>query len=117
MTKERQAELIHDACVELGLDGHIKWIEKHRDAYTEAERLADSARYGDALPVKNSYMFCDSLDMCFFYDRGNHASIAYSGRTFHGASDIKDGNIIKAFELAAKVLARMQELADAEHGQ
>ena len=112
MTPKKQAELIHTACVESGLDGHIKWIEQHKDAHTAAERLADTSRNYRVLPVKNSYMYCDSLDMCFFYSRHNNASLAYSGCTLYASTDIKDGKIIKAFELATKVLARMQELAE-----
>ena len=69
MTNEKQAELIAIACKESGLDGHIKWIDRSSDAHTWAERIANGIRLrnGKRLPVKNSYMYCDTLDMCFFY--------------------------------------------------
>lgn len=67
MTPQKQAELIATACRKAGLDGHIKWIEKKAHAQTWAERIAERFRGGRQLPVKNSYMYCDTLDMSFFY--------------------------------------------------
>ena len=68
MTPERQAELISKACKEAGLDSHIRLIERRKEAQTWAEKIAvQFMQAGQQLPVKNSYMFCDTLDMCFFY--------------------------------------------------
>lgn len=72
MTEKQQAELIATACKEVGLDGHIKWIEKKAHAQTWAERIAERFRNGRELPVKNSYMYCDTLDMFFFTMRQGH---------------------------------------------
>lgn len=70
MTKQRQAELISAACKETGLDGHIRWIETQKQADTWAEKIAMRFKdKGSSLPVKNSFMYCDTLDMCFFTTR------------------------------------------------
>ena len=118
ITGEKQAEIIAQACKENGLDGHIKWIRWKKDAGTRAEQMArDNKVYLEGtrpFPVKNSYMYCDSLDMCFFFLLGTKATLTYSGRTNAGLPDIKDGKIIKAFEAAQKVLDRMEKLATEE---
>lgn len=65
MTADKQAELIHNACRECGLDGHVKWIEGKQDVQSWAEKIAGRFRNKRNMPIKNSYMYCDQLDMCF----------------------------------------------------
>lgn len=92
MTNEKQAKLIAIACKESGLDGHIKWIERSSDAHTYAERIANGIRLGNVkrLPVKNSYMYCDTLN----------------------SKDIMEDKLVKAFQTSKQVLSRMKELAE-----
>lgn len=73
MTEQRQAELIAAACKEAGLDGHIRWIESKKQADTWAEKIAMRFKGSNSLPVKNSYMYCDTLDMRFFFWRNGIA--------------------------------------------
>lgn len=114
MTKERQAELIHDACRECGLDGHVSWLRSYKDAVNGAEKLCFSPFDRESVPIKKSFMYCDSLDMCFFYDQTGHACVSYSGRSTLIQPDMKDNKLVEAFEIAKKVLTKMQELADKE---
>lgn len=113
MTNEKQAELIAIACKESGLDGHIKWIERSSDAHTWAERIANGIRLGNVkrLPVKNSYMYCDTLDMCFFYIK-DVPYMSYAGYVTVNSKDIMEDRLIKAFQTAKQVLSRMKELAE-----
>ena len=109
---ENQAKLIVDACKKAGLDGHIHWIDKKKEAGTWSEKIAMRFKNKESLPVKNSYMMCDSLDMCFFYNENGEATMTYSGYTNAGRPDISDGKLVQAFTKANQVLNYMQELMD-----
>ena len=69
-------QAMHDTCRELGYDGHIKTIQYKKDALTYAEKIA--IRFGVPKVVKNSYMYLDSVDFCF-YQNGNDVDFAISG--------------------------------------
>lgn len=112
MTAKQRAELIYEACKENNLDGHITWIEGRRRAQTWAERIAVRFKGSDPLPVKNSYMYCDTLDMCFFYNEHGTASMAYAGYVTTSSSDITEGKLVKAFQTAEAVLKTMKRLAE-----
>lgn len=114
MTAEQQAELIYQACKEVGLDGHISWIDKKCEAQTWAERIAVRFKGTEQLPVKNSYMYCDKLDMCFFYGPQDTPQMAYAGYVTAASSDITEGKLIEAFRKANTVLQAMQRLAKEE---
>lgn len=70
-------EAMHDSCRELGLDGHIKTIEHKKDCYTYAEEIACNFK-DKPFQVKNSYMFLDGVDFCFYQD-GEDVNFAISG--------------------------------------
>lgn len=54
MTEQRQAELIGAACKEVGLDGHIHWIYRRKQADTWAEKIAMRFKGNNAIPVKTA---------------------------------------------------------------
>lgn len=116
ITKEKQAEIIYKACKKAGLDTHIKWIITKKDVVTMAEQIAyrfRTAKLRDkSLPVKNSYVFCDTLDMSFFFDVNNRAYFSFSGYTYSGSKDIEKKSLLKAFEKAESIVDYMQELMD-----
>lgn len=114
MTPERQAELITTACREVGLDTHIRWIEGKRQAQTWAERIAVRFMGAAQLPVKNSYMFCDTLDMCFFYTPQGVPQVAYAGYAAAASADLAEGKLVEAFRKADTVLRLMKKLAEEE---
>lgn len=118
MTPERQAELISKACKEAGLDSHIRLIERRKEAQTWAEKIAvQFMQAGQQLPVKNSYMFCDTLDMCFFYTPQGVPQVAYAGYATADSADITKGKLVEAFRKADTVLRLMKGLAEGErHG-
>lgn len=68
---------MYDACRELGLDGHIKEIRFKKDASTYAERIVLQFKK-PPLTVKNSYLYLDCVDFCFFENRGE-CDFAISG--------------------------------------
>ena len=115
MTPERQAELISTACKEAGLDSHIRLIERRKEAQTWAEKIAvQFMQAGQQLPVKNSYMFCDTLDMCFFYGPGDTPKVAYAGHAGADERDITEGKLVEAFRKADTVLRAMKRFAGEE---
>ncbi len=115
MTTEREAELISKACKEAGLDAHIRWIECRKEAQTWAEKMAvQFMQTGRQLPVKNSYMFCDTLDMCFFYTPKGTPQVVYAGYAHADSPDIAEGKLIEAFRKANTVLQAMKRLAEEE---
>jgi len=115
MTAERQAELISEACKEAWLDTHIRWIERRKEAQTWAEKIAvQFMQAGQQLPVKNSYMFCDTLDMCFFYGQQETPQMAYAGYVTAASKDITEDKLIEAFLKADAVLRAMKRLAEEE---
>lgn len=112
MTEQRQAELISAACKEAGLDGHIRWIEVKKQADTWAEKIAVRFKGRNSLPVKNSYMYCDTLDMCFCYNQQGTPIMAYAGYVTVDSPDIAEGKLLEAFRRARQVLSTMKELAE-----
>lgn len=112
MTEQRQAELIGAACKEVGLDGHIRWIEGRKQADTWAEKIAMRFKGNNAIPVKNSFMYCDTLDMCFFYNEAGTPFMTYAGYVTADSKDITEGKLIEAFRKAGQLLSTMKELAE-----
>lgn len=114
MTADKQAKLIYKACRECGLDGLVKRIKGKKDAQTWAERL--SARFADGreMPIKNSYMYCDQLDMCFFYTAWDLPVVTYAGFAGVNDKDITEGQLEQAFRKAREVLEAMRRLAAEE---
>ena len=114
MTDKQQARAITKACIEAGLDSHITWHNCAADAHTWAERISVRFRDGrQPRPVKNSYMFCDTLDMCFFYGGPQHdiPYMTYAGYVTAGSPDITEGKLVEAFNKAGAVLRIMKRLA------
>ena len=89
-----------------------------KDAVTMAEQIAyrfRTARLRDkSLPVKNSFVFCDTLDMSFFFDAKNRACFSFSGYTYSGSDDICQNRLLKAFTKAENIVDYMQELMNEE---
>lgn len=104
------SDMLHRAMREADLDGHIKVIERRSEADTWAEKIADRFREQE-LPVKNSYMFCDTLDMCFFYDTNLKATFTYAGYSTVGQPDIMQGKLQKAFSKAKELLLIMDRIS------
>lgn len=114
MTELRQAELITEACKEAGLYNYIRWIDYKNQAGTWAEKIAIQFKGSHSLPVKNSYMYCETLDMCFFYSQQGIPMMTYAGYVTADSEDFMDNKIQNAFSKAEEVLNIMKRLAEAE---
>lgn len=111
MTSEKQAELITKACEKVGLKCSIKWIGKKSDANTYAEKIALLFKGKGKLPVKDSYMYCDSLDVSIFYGKDDTPMVSYAGYTKAKSSDLCKGKLTNAFDKIKELLDVMDELA------
>lgn len=69
-------DAMHKTCRLLGYDSNLKYIQYKKDAHTYAEKIA--IQYGIPRKVKNSYMFLDCVDFCFFQN-GNDVNFTISG--------------------------------------
>ena len=119
MTDKQQARAITKACIEAGLESHITWHKSAADLRTWAERISNRFRDGrQPRPVKNSYMYCDTLDVCFFYGGPSHDTpyMTYAGYVTAGSPDITEGKLSEAFKKAGAVLRAMKRLAEEAEG-
>ena len=96
-------EAMHDSCRELGLDGHIKTIEYKKDCNTYAEKIVCNFKE-KPFQVKNSYMFLDGVDFCF-YQKGKDVNFAISGY-IAGNDKLK---IMKAIDKALSLCALCEQ--------
>lgn len=109
LSPERQAAIIEAACKTANLGAHITWITAKSKASTWAEKIAVQYKAErEAIAVKNSYMYCDTLDMCFFFLNGCTPAVAYAGYTVALSADAT-GGLVNSFAKANEVLRYMTE--------
>lgn len=114
LSTEQQVVAIEAACKAANLDAHITRITAKSRAVTWAEKLAVRFKLDrEDLVVKNSYMYCDALDMCFFFLNGRTPAFAYAGYTVVRSADA-NGGLVKAFAKADEVLRYMAEYQEKE---
>lgn len=106
---EKQERCITEACKECGLGGSVIWFSDDIKPHTPAQKIIREIVNKNTFPSKISFMFCDELDMCFFFGPDGAPRCTYSGTAKAGSDDIRH-NIVAAFEKAEKVLDMMQAL-------
>ena len=80
------------------------------DAHTYAEKLMLNS-YRKGMPYKSSYLYCDALDTCFFFDHDGHACVSVSASWRNGAKDL-GRPIREALTHIQNMLNAMTEEAD-----
>lgn len=117
LSANQQEAIIKKACERANLGTHIKLITSKKEVATWAERIAIQYRKPRCvMPVKNSFMYCDTLDMCFFFLRGHTPAVAHAGYTTAFSKDAA-GGLAHAFAKADEVLRYMVELKAWEEKQ
>lgn len=96
---------MENTCKILGYDSHIKIIKKKSEAYTYAEKIA--TRFELPIAVKNSYMYLDGVDFCF-YQNGNDVNFAISGNIRANDKLKIEKAISKALEICSVCEWQMQ---------
>lgn len=108
-THVEQARAMEKAAKILGLDAHIVGIDYKKDAYTWADRIMVGRFFRKGMPVKRSYLFCESLDVTFFFLE-DKAVFTYAG--FADQRDLKADALPKAFELAKRMVEEMEKAVE-----
>lgn len=106
---EKRERCIVEACKEAGLGDKITWFSDEVKPKTPAQKIMQEIVNRTEFPAKISFMYCDELDMCFFFGPDGTPRCTYSGTAKAGSDDIKR-NLAAAFKTAEVVLDKMQTL-------
>lgn len=110
LTIEQERDALYNAARRVGLDAHITYMERKGDAQTYAEKLMLNS-YRKGMPYKTSYLYCDTLDACFFFNHDGHACVTISACWRHGAKDLGKP-IQEGMACIQKMLDAMTDEAD-----
>lgn len=107
MTKFKiQEKAIEESANELGLDTHISRMNRVTDLYTGAEKLME---FSKNKPYKKSYLWCDKLDVCFFFDENNKACFSMSGRWTSDSKDLTNHSLYYALGKIKRMVSLMDK--------
>lgn len=103
-THEQQEKALGIAFKKCGLNNHTVIFEFKKDLVTAADKLI-WIWYRKKMPVRKSYMYCNALDMTFFFTKDGKAMYTYAGQ-----ADERDSGelLIKAFAKAEEVRIEME---------
>lgn len=101
----QQAKALEIASKKCGLDCHVSFIEKKSELYTWADKIAGRF-FRKRMPVKKSYLYCNSLDVDFFFLEDGTAVYTYAG--YAEQRDATEEKIINAFRIANKMRLEME---------
>lgn len=103
-THEQQERALSIAFKRCEMDNHTVRFERKTDLVTWADRLIGFF-YRKNMPARKSYMYCNTLDMTFFYDQSGNAMYTYAGQ-----ADERDSGelLVKAFSKAEEIRKEMQ---------
>ena len=101
-----QGILLHDAARLCGMDGHIQTVGN-----TAAEKVMLYFGGKKNTPRKMSYLYCDSVDACFYFSNDKPCCVL-TARWFAGAADLTESKMVTAVAYIRNMLTKMQELTD-----
>ena len=105
-THKQQAEAMEKAAKKLNLDAHITILQYKKDLHTWADRIL-ARFFRKDMPIKRSYLFCDSLDVDFFFTEDGEATFTYAGYADH--RELEEDKLIKAMCMAKQMREEMQK--------
>lgn len=105
-SNEQQARAMHEACRKVGVDSHITLLIYKKDMQTRADKIIGFF-WRKAMPIKRSYMYCDSLDMTFFFTENGEAVYSYAG--YADKRDATEEKIVNAFRKANELRLEMEK--------
>ena len=87
LTIEQEELALCAAAHRVGFEDHIYHMERKGDAQTGAEKIMVN-EYRKGMPYKASYLYCETLDSCFYFDHDGIACVTISARWRHGCKDL-----------------------------
>lgn len=105
-TEEEFAKALELAAKRCNLDSHISYLEKKSNMSTWADRIIGRF-FRKGMPVKKSFLYCNTLDADFFYLPNGEAIYTYSG--YADKRDANEEYIVKAFRRANEMRSVMEE--------
>lgn len=112
LTQEQKIKILHDSARQCDLDSHITICDKKSDLQTNAEIMMGNMSHFKN-PHKNSYLFFDSVDACFYIERET-ACVTFTARWGVGSKDLSIGKMEKALISINKMLETMQVMINQE---
>lgn len=106
---EQQAKAMSKAAKKLNLDAHITTLQYKKDLQTWADRIL-ARFFRKEMPIKRSYLFCNSLDVDFFFTEDGEAAFTYAGYADH--RDLDDEKLMKAMHMAKQMRDEMQKIIE-----
>lgn len=106
LTEKQKVEILHDSARICDLDSHVTVCDKKSDLQTHAERMMGNMSHVKN-PHKNSYLFFDSVDACFYIERET-ACVTFTARWSVGSEDLSISRFEKALISINKMLETMQ---------
>ena len=104
---EQQEKAMRIAAKRMNLDAHITTLRYKKDLHTWADRIL-TRFFRKGMPIKRSYLFCDCLDVDFFFTESGEAAFTYAGYADHKECD--DEKLLKAMQIAKQMREEMQNV-------
>lgn len=111
---EEQEKIIEDAADVLKMDIHISHMRHKADLSTMAEKLMGQRTHQQGQPYKQAYLWCDTVDVCFFFSGNFNATACatFTALWLVGSKDLKGGNAAHALQKIEDMLDLMQKKAN-----
>jgi hypothetical protein len=108
LTREERSQIIHDSCRECNLDSYITTCEKSSDLITVAQKIMGWTGFIKNNPHKNSYLYFDSVDACFYINDSDEPWVTFGAKWSVGANDLSLSKFAKAITIINKMLETMK---------
>ena len=105
-THEQQEIAIEKACDVCQLGSHIFNPSLKSNLSTWADRIM-GRWYRKLMPIKQTFMYCNTLDMNFFFTEDGRAMFTYAGYCDNGC---ECDSLVNAFKIANEMIKEMQKV-------
>lgn len=112
---EEQEKIIEDAADACKMDVRISHMARKADLHTAAEKLMGQRAFLKGKPYKQSYLWCDAVDICFFFSDQYEATACatFTALWSVGIKDLTTSAAVNAVRKVEDMLALMQKKANA----
>jgi hypothetical protein len=108
LNNDQKTVILYNACRKCNLDAHIVSAEKVSELYTLAEIGIKKFGTNFKTPHKNSYLFCDSVDACFYITDHDFPCVNITAKLTAGSKDLTIERVEKALSTINELLNAIQ---------